>query len=229
MAIALSLSAGLQASEVKEDNAGIKSEQAPTQEEQNVSKLLYPYENPTLFGDLIYTSKSYRIVCNYVKEPQEPRTTTFKIMNLLTTDGCIDLSNKDIFEPLSDQFLITVDPKRFFQIDAESLEKIILIAPKALIEEQIDCMPSNFKQVMENWKDDKDDEQSVGMFFRDESWADLNMFDYLTNKSLEEISNKTLYENWLASSSFHRYRGMFEISMSSAGKRVSLNFLPTVR
>ena len=216
MAIVLSLSAGLQAMELEGEGTDVKSEQGQTPQQhkrinltstqkENAHKmwllkqaidednlLWIPEEvqkfiggklhelraNPVLDGELVYTGK--------------PEKAIFKIGGLVKEDGCIDLSNQDIFGDTADNLLITIDPAMFFHVDDESIKLLILIAPKYLIEEKIETTASHFKPIMDKWNVDQ---APIGIFYRMEHWNNLAWFVYLTSHDLYSISKNNLYEN----------------------------------
>lgn len=221
IAIVLSLSAGLQAMEVEGESESVKSEQGQMLQEdkrigrtstqkENAHKMwllkqaideeklpwlpeelkyviggklheLYLYENPVLRGELVYTGK--------------PEKRTFKIGDLLKEDGCIDLSNKQIFEDSSEQVFITTDPAMFFHFDATSIKLAVLIAPKFLIEEKIETTASNFKPIMDKWNVDL---APIGLFYRMQRWNDLSCYYYLVAATARSLSKNDLFENLCA-------------------------------
>lgn len=77
----------------------------------------------------------------------------------------------------------------------ENEDKVeIWIAPRFLIEKELNRTAKYFETIFSNWNPNAE----VGMFWTHGSWAanDHDM-EYLTTHSMDEISQRTLYENWL--------------------------------
>ena len=128
--------------------------------------------NPVLDGKLIYT-------------PDNGEKTAFNINNLLKTNGCIDLSN-EIFGDLSEYFLITTDLEEFFSINQNGKKLVMLIAPRFLIEEKIGSSAKPFEPIMDNWQEEQ---ASIGIFWRMQSWDDSGWYKYLISNNLVQISS----------------------------------------
>ena len=71
----------------------------------------------------------------------------------------------------------------------------IWIAPRFLIEKELDTTAAHFKPIMANWKH----EAQVGMFWTWGGSDNMDRYDYLINQSMSELSNGNLYEKWVAS------------------------------
>lgn len=108
-------------------------------------------------------------------------TVTFNIADLAKEDECIDLSNRDIFEDISDYRLITLNPEVFFHYDYEGIRTLILIAPKSLVEEKFDTSSRQFKWIMYDWNDEH---KPIGVFHRMEYWNDLTKYDFSSSHDL---------------------------------------------
>jgi len=75
----------------------------------------------------------------------------------------------------------------------ENTNKLELwIAPRFLIEKEINSTAAHFKPIMSRWNPKK---APIGLFWTWGGWAaDYHDMDYLTNQSMDEISNNSLYE-----------------------------------
>jgi len=71
----------------------------------------------------------------------------------------------------------------------------IWIAPRFLIEKELDTTAIHFKPIMANWKH----EAQVGMFWTWGGSDTMDRYDYLINQSMSELSNGNLCEKWAAS------------------------------
>lgn len=145
--------------------------------------------NPVLDGKLVYINDDGK--------------TTFKIIDLIGKDGTIDLSNQKFFGDSSKYLLITTNPKRFFDANESSNRLVILIAPKCLIEEQIESTAETFLRIVANWNDSS---APIGFFCRLERWIDPSWFYYQTSANLFTISKNNLFNNCSPSASYHLCR-----------------------
>jgi hypothetical protein len=78
----------------------------------------------------------------------------------------------------------------------ENVNKIeVWLAPRFLIESEIFASAAHFRGIMRDWQP----EAPIGIFW---TWGShavaANNFDYLTNQSIDEISNNNLFEKWSA-------------------------------
>jgi len=142
-----------------------------------------------LNGTLIYT------------DPQSGNKITLPIRDLTNPlEGTFNLSRcGDTGKYLS---ISTGYRKRKKPENANKVE--IWIAPRFLIEKELNDMAAHFETIMGNWKQ----EAQVGIFWTWGGWAaDDPDMDYLTTKNMGDLSKNDLYENWRTRES--RYRAYF--------------------
>jgi hypothetical protein len=76
----------------------------------------------------------------------------------------------------------------------ENAEKSeIWIAPRFLIERDLETTAMHFKPIMDNWNQEQ---APVGMFWNWGGEVVLKYFDYRTAESMENLSKISLYRNW---------------------------------
>jgi hypothetical protein len=69
----------------------------------------------------------------------------------------------------------------------------IWVAPRFLIEKELNASASHFQPIMDEWKQER---APVGIFFNFANWNNLGYFDYVITGTLEEMKNKNLLEKW---------------------------------
>jgi hypothetical protein len=73
----------------------------------------------------------------------------------------------------------------------------VWFAPRFLIEKSQSSTGNHFEETLKKW-----DEKAapLGIFYTWGNWNTLSRYEYLTDKTPSQISNKNLYENWYAAS-----------------------------
>lgn len=75
----------------------------------------------------------------------------------------------------------------------ENKDKLeIWLAPRFLIEKELNTKAAHFKSLMDNWKQE---EAPVRIFWTLSDW-DISRYESLTKQTMDEISNNNLYEKW---------------------------------
>lgn len=118
--------------------------------------------------------------------------------------GMVTLPIKDLANPLEGTFDLSRcgDTGKYLSIATgyrkgkkpENASKVeIWLAPKFLIEKELNSTAAHFEPIMADWKQDA----PVGVFW---TWGtdDMNLYDYLTDKNIDELSGMYLYGIWLA-------------------------------
>lgn len=111
---------------------------------------------------------------------------------------------KDLQNPLEGKLPLSVcdNAEKFLSIHLgyrKSNKKInpntvaIWIAPRFLIERDLEITASYFKTRMNNWKQEQ---APVGIFWTWGGGTTVKLYDYLTTKSLNEISKNNLFSLW---------------------------------
>jgi hypothetical protein len=84
--------------------------------------------------------------------------------------------------------------------DLHSIE--IWVAPRFLIERELNTTAKHFNSIMGNWKP----EAEVGLFWTWSGWAsDDHDMDHLTTENMDSLSKIDLYENWKKSKSTNKF------------------------
>ena len=163
-------------------------------------------KNLVLEGELIYT------------RPSDKKPFPIKIKDNLK-EGTFDLSNKEIFGDVANDLLITTDPTKFFLKHMNKV--VILIAPRFLIEEQLNDTAAPFKSIFAAWKKGNE----IGLFWRSGNWKNY-YFDYLINQTPTTLSQNNLYELWKNTPVTHH---LTHISGITFTRRFHVSFLNQVR
>jgi hypothetical protein len=118
-------------------------------------------------------------------------------------DGMVTLPIRELANPLKTTFDLSRcgDAGQYLSISTgyrtenrlENKGKVeIWFAPRFLIEKELNDTAAHFKPIMGDWKQ----EAPVGMFWTWGGYDDMNCYDYLTTKSIDDLSKNDLYENW---------------------------------
>jgi hypothetical protein len=76
----------------------------------------------------------------------------------------------------------------------ENAEKVeIWLAPRFLIEKDLDTTAKHFQPIFGNWKESAE----VGLFWTWGGWGDIGMYDYLTTQNMDDLSKNNLYDKGL--------------------------------
>lgn len=121
--------------------------------------------------------------------------------------GRIELSIKDLVNPLDGTFDLSQcgDSGKYLSIatgyrtgkNPENDDKVeVWIAPRFLIEKNLETSATHFKPIMRDWNAST---APVGVFWTWGGWDNMESFDYLTTNSCEDISDSTIYEKWHSS------------------------------
>ena len=119
-------------------------------------------------------------------------------------EGKIEFPFRDLIDPLEGTFDLTGcrESGQYLSIStgyrkgkkAQNSEKVeIWIVPRFLIEKEINSTTRHFQPIMNEWSAAA---APVGIFWTWGGWNDLNLFDYLVDNSLDQLSNNNLYRKW---------------------------------
>lgn len=93
----------------------------------------------------------------------------------------------------------------------ENAEKVeIWLAPRFLIEKELNTTAGYFEDIYSRW----DENATVGMFWTWGGWNNLTYMDYVTTQNMNELSNKSLYKNWLCRRPDTRYSRGYEANLA---------------
>jgi hypothetical protein len=119
-------------------------------------------------------------------------------------DGMIELRISDLKNPFECEFDLSKcgDAGKYIAImtgfrkgkyDANKNKVEIWIAPRFLIEKFLESSATHFKPIMNGWNEKN---SMLGIFYTWGNWDELSWYEYLTDKSMHDISLKNLRENW---------------------------------
>jgi len=162
--------------------------------------------------ELIYTDEPIKVFDHYpaVAEGYEDIYDRFLNGKLIykpdpnSDEGKVELRIADLEDPLNGTFDLSRcgDTGEYLSISTgyrkekkqENFNKVeIWLAPRFLIEKELNGTAAHFKPIMGNWKQ----EAPVGLFWTHGNWAvDDRDMDYLVTESMDDLSKINLYENW---------------------------------
>lgn len=91
------------------------------------------------------------------------------------------------------------------KMNSKNAKKVeIWVAPRFLIEKELNANASHFQPIMDTWEQEQ---APVGMFWTWGGWDKLDWYDYLTSSTTDELSKINLLENWRNSGGRGETRG----------------------
>jgi hypothetical protein len=119
--------------------------------------------------------------------------------------GKLEFPISDLASPLEGNFDLTGcgESSQYLSIStgyrkgkkAQNSNKIeIWIAPRFLIEKEINSTAIHFQPIMDEWNSAA---APIGVFWTWGDWDDIGWYEYLATESNATLSNDNLYEKWL--------------------------------
>jgi hypothetical protein len=125
-------------------------------------------------------------------------------------EGRIEFKISDLPNPFSGKFdlskcgdagtylaIMTGFRKQKREANKDKIE--VWIAPYASIEKFKDSTAMHVEPILEKWDGKK---APLGLFYTWGNWDDLAWYEYLTDQTITELSNKNFHQNWLVSHAF---------------------------
>ncbi|MBA3814268.1 MAG: hypothetical protein H0X26_07240 [Alphaproteobacteria bacterium] len=125
--------------------------------------------------------------------------------NPQSDEGIITLKISELLNPLSCTFDLSTcgDRGQYLSISTgyrkgkkqENSNKLeIWLAPKFIIEKNLQSSAGHLQSIMGNWNEEI---APIGIFWTFGEWSDLYGCDYLNNIKLDDICSKNIFEHWL--------------------------------